>query len=152
MSRAFLCIQLFYVSRNKNIDKKKKKTLLFHFLSTQLMCPQCCHIYLNSKNLQFHLRGVHKIGPPLICKFCGIEGDYQSLSGYYNHTKQCKKNRQGRNVKWEIQIDKRTDDLTTVYVVLKVSFNPFVYAYWVVWLYRDVIALENILSYIHYLV
>ena len=52
-------------------------------------CPHCSSKYRSKVNLNWHIRGTHKIGEPTNCKSCGRE-DFISYSQYYVHTRKCK--------------------------------------------------------------
>ena len=58
------------------------------FLSIlQFICSLCCKLYKNRRNLQFHLRGVHKVGPPITC-YCGRD-NFTSEASLTCHRRKC---------------------------------------------------------------
>ena len=74
---------------NDYINKESNQFLFICFI-LQLVCPYCCQIYKKKENLNFHLRGVHKVGPPLFCKHCNLD-HFKSQASYYNHIRKCGK-------------------------------------------------------------
>ena len=76
----------------KTIKIWSELTSLF-YLFRQLICPFCCQLYKEKRSLDFHLRGVHKVGPPLICEHCGKD-QFKSRPTFQRHVRKCGKKNQ----------------------------------------------------------